>query len=113
VLSAAAWLGQWVEDNAQDNRLHHVAKQQGLQRRSRHRNARASDSGRDGLATAEQDCAPRDSNLPVHQAQAITLDESENYPVYDTIRGEVMEYLSQTYGPVFVKDLIKHLASPG
>jgi hypothetical protein len=91
-----------------------VAKQQGLQRgRSRHRNARASDSGRDGLATAEQDCAPRDSNLPVHQAQAITLDQSENYPIYDTIRAEIMEYLSQTYGPVFVKDLIKHLAPPG
>jgi hypothetical protein len=114
VISAAASLGQWVEDNAREYRLHRLADQQGLQLgRSGHRDACASDSGRYELATAEQDGASRGSNLPVKRAEAITLDEGESYPVYGTIRAEIMEYLSQTYGPVFVEDLIKHLPQPG
>lgn len=71
VISAAAWLSRWVEDNA------------------------------------------RGGNPPVTPAEAIILDEGENHPVYGSIRAEIMEYLSQTYGPVFVEDLIKHLAQPG
>lgn len=32
---------------------------------------------------------------------------------YLITRTEIMDYLSQTYGPVFVQDLIKRLPSPG
>src|SRR3954453_2586878 len=66
VISAAAWLGQWVEDNVQENPPRRLANQQGLQvGKSRYRNARAGDSGRYGLATAEQDGASRGNHLPV------------------------------------------------
>jgi hypothetical protein len=37
------------------------------------------------------------------------LDTSEGYLGGGITRAEVMEYLSQTYGPVFVTDLVKHL----
>jgi hypothetical protein len=114
VISAAAWLGQWVKDNVQENRPRRLASQQGLQLgKSRYRNARAGDSGRYGLATAEQDGASRGNHLQVNPADGITLDEGEMYLVDGTIRAEIMEYLSQTYGPVFVEDLIKHLPQSG
>jgi hypothetical protein len=110
VISAAAWLGQWVEDNVQENRPRRLANQQRFQLgKSRYHNARAGDSGRYGLATAEQDGASPGNHLPVNPAAGITLDEGEKYLVDSTIRAEIMEYLSQTYGPVFVEDLIKHL----
>jgi hypothetical protein len=32
---------------------------------------------------------------------------------YRITRTEIMDYLSQAYGPVFVQDLIKHLPSSG
>ncbi|HKS51045.1 MAG TPA: hypothetical protein VJS67_04175 [Pseudonocardiaceae bacterium] len=32
---------------------------------------------------------------------------------YRITRTEIMDYLSQTYGPVFVQDLMKHLPSSG
>jgi hypothetical protein len=43
----------------------------------------------------------------------MTLDEVEKYLLYETTSAEVMEYLSDTYGRVFVGDLIKHLPQPG
>ena len=114
VLSAAAWLEQWVEDNVQENRPRRLSNQQGLQLgQSRYRNARAGDSGPYGLATAEQDGASRGNHLPANPADGITLDEGEMYLVDGTIRAEIMEYLSQTYGPMFVEDLIKHLPQSG
>jgi hypothetical protein len=110
VISAPAWLGQWVADTVRENRLHHPTKQQGLQLgQSRYRDARADDSSRYGLVPAEHDSASRGTNLPVNPAEAITLDEGENYLVYGATRAEIMEYLSQTYGPVFVEGLTKHL----
>lgn len=38
------------------------------------------------------------------------LDTTGRYLGYDITRAEIMEYLSQTHGPVFVEDLIKHLS---
>ena len=39
------------------------------------------------------------------------MDAGERCLLGDGItRAEVMEYLSQTYGPVFVADLVKHLS---
>lgn len=37
-------------------------------------------------------------------------DAAERYSGDGITRAEVMEYLSQTYGPVFVADLVKHLS---
>lgn len=37
------------------------------------------------------------------------LDAAESYFGYAITRAEIMDYLSQTYGPVFVEDLIKRL----
>jgi hypothetical protein len=114
VISTAAWLGQWAGDKTREKRPHHMAKQQERQlRRSRHRNAPTSDSGYCGVAAAEQDGASRGGNLPVKPAEAIALDEGGSYPVDGAMRAEIMEYLSQTYGPVFVAELIKHLSPPG
>jgi hypothetical protein len=41
----------------------------------------------------------------------LSLDRIEEYLRYRTVptRAEIMNYLSQTYGPVFVDDLAKHL----
>lgn len=39
----------------------------------------------------------------------VSFDASEN----DITRVEIMDYLNQTYGPVFVENLLKHLASSG
>jgi len=114
VISAAAWLGQWVEDNVRENRPHRLANQRGLQLgNSPHGEVRAGASGGYVLDTAEQDGASRGNNLPVNPADGITLDEGEQYLVDGTLRAEIMEYLSQTYGPVFVEDLIKHLPQLG
>lgn len=38
------------------------------------------------------------------------LDTAERYLGNGITRAEIMEYLSQTYGPVFVEDLSKHLS---
>ena len=38
------------------------------------------------------------------------LDAGERHLGDGITRAEVMEYLSQTYGPVFVSDLVKHLS---
>ena len=38
------------------------------------------------------------------------LDTAERYLGDGITRAEVMEYLSQTYGPVFMADLVKHLS---
>lgn len=109
VISAAAWLGQWAEHIVRDHRRHHLTKQRGLQPgKSRHRDAH--DSSRYGLAPAKQDSASRSGNLPVNPAEAITLNEDKKY--LGAIRAEIMEYLRQTYGPMFVEDLIKHLPQP-
>jgi hypothetical protein len=40
-------------------------------------------------------------------------DSFDNDFSYCITRTEIMDYLSQTYGPVFVQDLIKHLPSLG
>lgn len=46
-----------------------------------------------------------------HQASCLDrLDAGERYLGDGITRAEVMEYLSQTYGPVFVADLAKHLS---
>jgi hypothetical protein len=39
-----------------------------------------------------------------------SLDAPEAYFGYGITRAEIMDYLSQTYGPVFVADLVKRLA---
>lgn len=41
------------------------------------------------------------------------LDAAERHFGYAITRAEIMDYLSQTYGPVFVEDLIKHLLQSG
>jgi hypothetical protein len=41
----------------------------------------------------------------------MTLEEVEKYLAYGIANAEIIEYLSQTYGSVFVGDLIKHLPS--
>lgn len=38
------------------------------------------------------------------------VDAGDKYLGDGITRAEVMEYLSQTYGPVFVADLVKHLS---
>jgi hypothetical protein len=38
------------------------------------------------------------------------LDADERYLGDGITRAEIMEYLNQTYGPVFVADLAKHLS---
>lgn len=40
-----------------------------------------------------------------------SFDAPENHLGYDITRAEIMDYLHQTYGPVFVEDLIRRLAS--
>jgi hypothetical protein len=37
-------------------------------------------------------------------------DTGERYLSYGITRAEIIEYLNQTYGPVFVENLVKHLA---
>lgn len=37
-------------------------------------------------------------------------DTGKKYLSYGIARAEIIEYLNQTYGPVFVEDLVKHLA---
>jgi hypothetical protein len=40
-----------------------------------------------------------------------SLDAPENHLGDDITRAEIMDYLNQTYGPVFVADLMRRLAS--
>lgn len=42
-------------------------------------------------------------------AEGMSIDEVEKYLVYGMTHPEIIEYLSQTYGSVFVGDLIKRL----
>lgn len=106
-LSAAALLGLWVKGKARENRLRQLARRQGL-RLSKTRRCAAGAAGAlcYGLATAG-------AGRPVSFAEGMTLDEVEKYLVYGMANAEVIAYLSQTYGSVFVGDLIKHLPSKG
>lgn len=107
-------LGQWVGNKVRENRLRRLAKRQGLQlTRSRHGDRGGCDSGRYGLATAPRDGGPQGADLLVSSADGMTLDEVEKYLLYEMTSAEIMEYLSDTYGRVFVGDLIKHLPQPG
>jgi hypothetical protein len=52
--------------------------------------------------------------LDYHEAScSARIDAADKYLGYDITRAEVMEYLDQTYGPVFVAELIKHLSQSG
>jgi hypothetical protein len=51
--------------------------------------------------------------LDDHAVSPGSLDAPENHLGYGITRAEIMDYLSQTYGPVFVEHLSKHLASSG
>jgi hypothetical protein len=44
-------------------------------------------------------------------SRSARLDAAERYLGDGITRAEIMEYISQTYGPVFVEDLIKHLST--
>jgi hypothetical protein len=107
---AAAWLGQRVEDKVRENRLRRSAKQQGLTLvKFRSRESRAGGSGRYWLSPVDKDSGSWGSRLPACPDAGMTLDGVEEYLIYGTTRAEIMEYLSQAYGPVFVGDLLKHL----
>lgn len=104
----------WVGNKVRENRLRRLAKRQRLQlTRSRYCDCGACDSGRYGLATVQRDGGQQGADLLVSSADGMTLDEVEKYLLYETTSAEVMEYLSDTYGRVFVGDLIKHLPQPG
>lgn len=112
--SVAVRLDQWVAGKVRENRLRVLARRQGLQlSKYRHRDDHACDPGRYGLASAPQDGSWHGMDVLVSSTDGMTLDEVEKYLVYGMTRAEIMEYLSQTYGPVFVGDLIKHLPQPG
>ena len=101
-ISAAARLRQWVKGKVRENRLRQLAKRQGLRlSKSRRCDARTLGSTCYGLAT--------ESGRLVSFAEGITLDEVEKYLVSGMANAKIIEYLSQTYGSVFVGDLIKHL----
>jgi hypothetical protein len=106
----AAWLGQRVEDKVRENRLRRSAKRQGLTlMKSRSRESRAGGSGRYWLSPVDKDSGSWGSRLLDGPDTGMTLDGVEEYLIYGTTRAEIMEYLSQAYGPAFVGDLIKHL----
>lgn len=107
--SAVARLGQWVAGKVRENRLRVLARRQGLELSRYRHDARASHSARYGLATAPQDGGLDGSDLLISSAEGMTLEEVERYLAHGMTRDEIVEYLNQTYGPVFVGDLIKHL----
>jgi len=43
----------------------------------------------------------------------VPLDAADNHLRDSITRAEIMNYLSQTYGPAFVEELGKHLPQPG
>ncbi len=65
--------------------------------------------GGDSLRSPDKDSDSWGSRLLVGPDAGMTLDGVEEYLIYGTTRAEIMEYLSQEYGPAFVGDLIKHL----
>lgn len=106
-ISAAERLGQWGANKGREHRLRRLASRQGLQlRKARDPDGCACTCGRYELGTNR---SYRGSGLLVSCADGMTLDEVERYLVYGETHAEIMEYLSQTYGQVFVGDLIKHL----
>lgn len=104
-ISAAARLRQWVKRKVRENRLRQLAKRHGLRlSNSRRCDARTLGSTRYGLTAAG-------SGRLVSFAEGMTLDEVEKYLVSGMANAKIIKYLSQTYGSVFVGDLIKHLPS--
>ncbi|WP_324118919.1 hypothetical protein [Pseudomonas sp.] len=100
---SVARLRQWVRGKARKNRLRQLAKRQGLRlSKSRRCDARTLGPTCYGLAAVG-------SGRLVSFVEGMTLDEVENYLVYGMANAKVIEYLSQTYGSVFIGDLIKHL----
>jgi hypothetical protein len=104
-ISAAARLKLWIKEKLRESRLRQLARRQGLRlTKCRRCDAAALDSLCYGLAAAR-------SGKPASFAEGMTLDEVEKYLVYGMANAEIIEYLSQTYGSVFVGDLLKHLPS--
>ena len=100
---SAARLRQWVRGKVRENRLRQLAKRQGLRlSTSRPCDARTPGPTCYGLAAVG-------SGRLVSFAEGMTLDEVEKYLVYGMPNAKIIEYLSQTYGSVFIGDLIKHL----
>ena len=102
---SAARLRQWVKGKVRENRLRQLARRQGLRLgKSRRCDARILGHTCYGLAAAG-------TGRLVSFAEGMTLDEVEKYLVYGMTNAKIIEYLSQTYGSVFVGNLIKHLPS--
>jgi hypothetical protein len=113
LMSADTPRGQSIKDKVWEDRLHHLATPRGLQlRRSPQRSAGGRGSDAYELATAKDNASSRASYPLVSTADGMTVDEVEKRLIEGATRAEVMEYLGDTYGPVFVRDLIKHLHNP-
>jgi hypothetical protein len=101
---STARLRQWVRGKVQENRLRQLAKRHGLRLSTSRCDARTFGPTCYGLAAVG-------SGRLVSFAEGMTLDEVEKYLVYGMANAKIIEYLSQTYGSVFIGDLIKHLPS--
>jgi hypothetical protein len=101
-ISAAA-LKLWVKEKLRESRLRQLARRQGL------RLTKSRGCGAGALGSLCYGLAAAGSGKPASFAEGMALDEVEKYLVYGMANAEIIEYLSQTYGSVFVGDLLKHL----
>ena len=100
----------WTEDQIREIRLHRMAKQQGLVLvRSERCASHASGWCLYWPATVPDSNGQWPERLLVSPEIGLTLDGVEEFLTYGTTRAAIMEYLIRSYGPVFVKELIKHL----
>jgi hypothetical protein len=102
-ISAAARLKLWIKEKLRESRLRQLARRQEL----RLTKTRRCDAG--ALGSLCYGLAAAGSGKPASYAEGMTLDEVEKYLVYGMANAEIIEYLSQSYGSVFVGDLLKHL----
>ncbi|HET9118573.1 MAG TPA: hypothetical protein VFN75_10970 [Pseudonocardiaceae bacterium] len=101
---------QWI----QDNRLRiNLAVPRRLQLRwFPHRDAGGRGAAAYEITPARNTATSYHGDVPVSTTDRTTIDEVEKYLVEGATRAEVIEYLGDTYGQVFVADLIKHLHNP-
>ena len=103
----------WIHDKLRQNRLRQAATRHGLPRRmSPHRNAGTPGAAGCELATATDNARRYGRDLLMRPANATTVEEAAKSFLDDAAVAEVMTYLNRTYGPGFVRKMIKHLPNP-
>jgi hypothetical protein len=100
----------WIQHKLRENRLRHLATRQDLQPRKWARpHTGTPGSTAYQLATVTPNASSHDCDLRIDTTDNMTLEKVNNYLMDDATLAEVMNYLTGTYGPGLIEELIKHL----